>query len=124
MSRWLVVLGIAVLVLLGVLYWKMSDKPEDPAAMASQRGGETDIGAKAPPSTTPDARAQYVASSPSCRCSGSMRPGRPLVLSSRPEGPVGTDPHVELSLGQSVFAPGDTLRGAVALTVTSEAVPG
>jgi hypothetical protein len=43
-------------------------------------------------------------------------PGKPLVLSSRPAGPVGTDPHVELSLGQSVLAPGDTLRGAVALS--------
>lgn len=43
-------------------------------------------------------------------------PGNPLVLSSRPAGPEGTDAHVEISLAQSVLAPGDTLRGAIALS--------
>lgn len=43
-------------------------------------------------------------------------PGKPVVLSSRPAGPIGTEAHVELSLGHSVFAPNDTLRAAVALS--------
>lgn len=35
MSRWLVVLGVGVLALLAVLWWKMSDEPEEPRVEAS-----------------------------------------------------------------------------------------
>lgn len=63
----------------------------------------------------PDAKKRYelIGRAPTAAAD---HPGSPLVLSSRPSGPRGTDAHVELSLAQSVVAPGDTLRGAVALS--------
>jgi len=39
----------------------------------------------------------------------------PMLYSTEPAGPRGRDPHMEVSLSDSTFMPGDALRGAVAL---------
>lgn len=49
----------------------------------------------------------------------STYPGRPAIFASRSGGPEAKKPYVEGSLAQDVVAPGDILRGAVALSNTS-----
>lgn len=63
----------------------------------------------------PDAKVDYEVKMAPNRAAAPY-PGPRVVFSSREGGPEGTSPYAEISLATSVFAPGDTIRGAVALS--------
>ena len=61
----------------------------------------------------PDARpAFWISVSPPAQAAA---PGKPMLYSTEPEGPRGRRAHMEISLADSAFMPGDALDGAVAL---------
>lgn len=81
MSRWVVILGIAVLALLGVLFWKLSDKPSKPEVDVAGRNDAPHTGDKDPPVTTrEDAAPEVVWRHPDNRASGDRDGGAPVAL--------------------------------------------
>lgn len=107
MSRWLVVLGVVVLALIGVLFWQLADKPSEPDGNVAAGNQNPDTGAKDPPPTTPDARESEV---------GYIRPVSPQSSDKRDSGPEEDliDPESETFNKMLDVVVGNNLRAAAA----------